>query len=108
MRAKSVVPREQARRDIEAAIDYYADHAGEAVALRFVEALESALRMVGTRAATGSPQYGRELEIRGLRHRRLKRFPFLLLYIERADHIDLWRLLHAQRDIPTLMRVPDA
>ena len=39
MTAKRIVPREQAQRDIESAIDHYADQAGENVALGFIEAL---------------------------------------------------------------------
>ena len=35
-----------------------------------------------------------------LRCRPLKRYPYLLFYMEREAHIDLWRVLHGQRDIP--------
>ena len=42
MTAKTIVERWLARRDIEAAIDHYFSKAGEAVALGFVEALETA------------------------------------------------------------------
>ena len=104
MTAKVIVPREQARRDVDAAIDHYLDHAGEDVALGFIDALESAFRLIGARPATGSPLYGHELGLPGLRHRRLKRFPYLVFYVERGDHIDVWRVLHAQRDIPARMR----
>jgi toxin ParE1/3/4 len=31
-----------------------------------------------------------------------------VFYIERDDHIDVWRVLHAQRDIPALMREPES
>jgi toxin ParE1/3/4 len=33
----------------------------------------------------------------------LWRFPYLVFYLERADCIDVWRVLHAQRDIPSWM-----
>jgi len=42
MTAKPVIPREQARRDVEAAVDFYATEAGETVALRFIDAVEAA------------------------------------------------------------------
>jgi toxin ParE1/3/4 len=29
-----------------------------------------------------------------------------VLYIERASHIDVWRVLHAERDIPVWMKDP--
>jgi toxin ParE1/3/4 len=55
----------------------------------------------------GSPQYAHELAIPGLRSRKLKRYPYLVFYLERDDHIDVWRVLHAERDIPAWMRTPD-
>ena len=106
MTAKPVVLRELARRDIDAAGDYYADQAGEDVALGFIDALESACRLIATRPATGSPVYGHELGLPGLRHRKLKRYPYLVFYVDRGDHVDVWRVLHAQRDIPARMREP--
>jgi toxin ParE1/3/4 len=106
MTAKPIVPREQAQRDIESAIDHYADQAGENVALGFIEALESAYRLIATRPATGSPPCGHELGLSGLRHRRLKRYPYLIFYVDRDDHVDVWRVPHAQRDIPARMQDP--
>ena len=57
MTIKAVVPREQAARDIKAAIDPCAAHASEDIALGFVDAMESAYRLIATRPATGSPLY---------------------------------------------------
>lgn len=37
----------------------------------------------------------------GLRSRNLKRNPDLVFYVERSRHIDVWRVLYGQRDIPT-------
>jgi toxin ParE1/3/4 len=36
----------------------------------------------------------------------LSRYPYLLFYVERQDHIDVWRVLHSQRDIPAWLQVP--
>ena len=41
---KRVVPRELARRDVEAAIDFYISEAGPDIALGFIDALQSAYR----------------------------------------------------------------
>jgi toxin ParE1/3/4 len=30
-----------------------------------------------------------------------------VFYVERQDHIDVWRVLHGQRDIAVWMREPD-
>ena len=31
----------------------------------------------------------------------------LVFYVERPEHIDVWRVLHGQRDIPAWMQDPD-
>lgn len=107
MKSKPLVPRERALQDIGEAVDYYAADAGAEIAERFVEALESVLRAIASQPAAGSPRYAHELGMRGLRCRRLGRFPYLVFYIERGDHIDIWRVIHAHRDIPAWMRDPD-
>ena len=101
---KPLIPREQARRDVEDAIDHYAQEAGGDVALGFIESLEDAYRQIVRHPAAGSPFWAHELNLPGLRSRSLKRYPYLVFYIERDDHIDVWRVLHGQRDIPTWMQ----
>jgi toxin ParE1/3/4 len=70
------------------------------VALRFNEALRDAYEAIAGRPASGSRRYGNLLGIAGLRSRKLHRYPYLVFYIENEDHIDVWRVLHAQRNIP--------
>jgi toxin ParE1/3/4 len=41
------------------------------------------------------------LKIAGLRSRRVARFPYLVFYVEQEDHLEVRRVLHAKRDIPT-------
>jgi toxin ParE1/3/4 len=106
MTVKSVVPRETARRDVDEAIDYYLREAGDRIALRFIDAMQAALRFIGQSPAAGSPRYAYELDLPGLRSRQLKRFPYLIFYVEREDHIDIWRVLHAKRDIPVWLHEP--
>lgn len=106
MKTKRVVPRVRAYRDVEEAIDHYARDAGSDVALRFVDALDAAYRAIAEHPASGSPRYAHELALPGLRHRRLKRFPWLVFYVARDDHIDVWRVLDARRDIPAWLDEP--
>jgi toxin ParE1/3/4 len=96
---RPIVPRAAALWDVEAAVDYYSDEAGTDIALKFIDALERAYRAISVHPATGSPRYAHELDIPGLRSRKLTRFPHRVFYFEREDHIDIWRVLHAQRDI---------
>lgn len=106
MSGKRVVLRERAQRDIDGAVEHYLTEAGAAVALAFIDALEKTHRQIATRPATGSPRYAHELEIPGLRFRTVKRFPYLVFYVEREAEIDVWRVLHGARDIPAWMLEP--
>ncbi len=107
MKLKPVVAREQARRDIEAVLAHYLAEAPPVVALGFIDALEQAYTHLGRQPATGSPRYAHELNLPGLRAWPLTRYPYLLFYVERPEHIDVWRVLHSQRDIPAWMQKPD-
>ena len=31
----------------------------------------------------------------------------MVFYVDRADHIDIWRVLHGKRDIPSWIREAD-
>ncbi len=107
MKAKPVIPRELANRDIDEAIAYYLSEGADQAALNFIDALEQAYTHIGRHPATGSPRYAHELNLPGLRFRPLTRYPHLVFYIEHADHIDVWRVLHGQRDIAAWMNEPD-
>jgi toxin ParE1/3/4 len=104
---KRIIPREQANRDIDAALDHYLSEAGEKAALGFIDALERAFRHIARHPATGSPRYAHELDLPGLRSWPLRRYPYLVFFVERDDHIDVWRILHGERDIPAWMRAPE-
>jgi toxin ParE1/3/4 len=106
--AKPVVPRDAAKQDVEGAIDFYVREAGEVTALRFIANLESAYGAIGRQPGTGSPRYGYELDVPGLRARLMGRFPYLIFYVECDDRVDVWRVLHAHRDIPSWLQPPSA
>lgn len=88
-------------------MDFYAREAGRDVALGFIDALRNAYRTISSRPASGSPRYAHELELPGLRSRTLARSPYIVFYVEQADHIDVWRVLHAKRDIPSWLESAD-
>lgn len=104
MRAKPVVPREQAHGDVENAVAHYLAEGAESAALGFIDALENAYRHVGRHPASGSPRYAHELNLPGLRSWPLTRYPYLVFYVEHPDYVDVWRVLHGQRDIPAWMQ----
>jgi len=106
VKAKAVVPREVARRDVEEAIDHYRGQGAARAALDFVDELEKAYTHIGRQPASGSPRYAHALNLPGLRCWPLTRFPYLVFYFERDDAVDVWRVLHGQRDIPAWMNEP--
>jgi toxin ParE1/3/4 len=107
VKPKQVVPRERADRDVNEAIDFYLSENAPEAALGFIDALEQAYRHIGRHPETGSSRYAVELSLPGLRFWTLKKYPHLVFYLERSDHVDVWRVLHAQRNIPASMREPD-
>ena len=107
MTGKRVVLRERADRDAEEAVDHYLREAGEKIALGFVDALEGACAHIADHPAAGSSRHAHELNLPGLRAWPLKRYPYLLFYAERDDHVDVWRLLRAERDIPAWLWEPE-
>lgn len=104
MKARRVIPRELARRDVEDIVDHYLVEGASKAALGFIDALESAYAQIGRHPGSGSPRYGHALNLPGLRSWPLPRYPHLVFYIEHEDHIDVWRTLHGQRDIPAWMQ----
>ena len=100
---KPIVPRELANHDINEIIGYYLGESAEQAAYGFIDALEGAYTHIGRHPATGSPRYAHELNLPGLRFWPLSRYPHLVFYVERPDHIDVWRVLHGKQDIPEWM-----
>jgi toxin ParE1/3/4 len=98
---KPVILRQRAELDITEAIDRYLDEASAQVAQGFVDALEQAFRPINRQPAAGSPRWGHALGLEGLRAWPLSRYPYLVFYLERSDHLDVWRVLHGQRDVPS-------
>ncbi|TFH16898.1 MAG: type II toxin-antitoxin system RelE/ParE family toxin [Acidimicrobiales bacterium] len=101
MPTRSVRLRERAAADIDRAVDFYLAEADTEVALRFVDAVARAVGQISRSPQSGSLQFSYELEIPGLRVRPLARFPYLVFYVVVDDVVDVWRILHTRRDIPS-------
>lgn len=101
--AKALIQRKLALIDIDQAISHYLEEGAEAAALGLVDALEQAYAHIARQPGTGSPRYAHELGIPDLRFWPLRKYPYLVFYVEHADHVDVWRVLHMKRDIPAWM-----
>jgi toxin ParE1/3/4 len=104
---KAIIPRQLARNDVEAAIDLNATEAGPDVALGFIDALQTAFELIGAHPECGSLRYAYELTLPDLRSIGLKKYSYIVFYRPQADHVDVWRVLHAKRDVPQWMQGAD-
>ena len=104
MKAKPVIPRQQANQDVEDAVSYYLGEHAETAALGFIDELERAYSHIARNPNAGSTRYAHELDLPGLRSWPLKRYPHLVFYVDRSDHIDVWRVLHGMRDLPAWLQ----
>ena len=105
MKPKAVIPRKRALRDVDEAIKHYLGEGAPQAALGFIEALQRAYAHIARNPGLGSSTYAVELNLPGLCFWRLRTYPYLIVYVERADHIDVWCVLHGERDIPTGMQL---
>ena len=101
MDVKPVIPRELAYLDFASALQYYLS---EATALGFIDSLEATYTHIARHPASGSLCYADALNLPGLRYWQLPTYPFLIFYLERESHIDVWRVLHARPDIPDFLQ----
>ncbi len=104
MSRKPIQRRRRAQLDIEEATDYYLHEAGARVALTFADRAEDTLNAIGAAPRIGSPRYAHQLGVRGLRMRAIRGFPFLIFYVEQDDRVEVWRVLHARRDIASSLQ----
>jgi len=99
-----VVQSNAAKTDVRGAVVHYRDEAGTEIAREFIDALEAAIRQIGAWPGVGSTRFADLLGIPELRSFALQRFPYVIFCMERSDCVDVWRVLHGQRDIPSTLR----
>jgi toxin ParE1/3/4 len=102
-----VVLREAARSDIDEAVAYYVAQGALASATEFLEQLERALGLMARHPQAGSTRYAHVLGLPELRSWLIDGFPYSVFYVARPNHLDVWRVLHGQRDIPAWMRTEE-
>ena len=95
---------EEARRDIEDTTLYYQDEAGDALAGRFVDAVEKSVLQLSKYPKSGAIRFRAFSDLPELRIWPITGFPYYILYRETADQLLIVRILHAQRDIPAILR----
>lgn len=104
MKLLAVKLRPAARVDVEEAASWYREQGGESLESRFVERFRAALDHIARHPLSGSVHYGDLTRLGGLRFWALRGFPYLVFYQDRGEWLDVWRVLHAERDIPAWLR----
>ena len=100
---KPAVLRPQALRDQQSEVRHYRKEGGTRVAMRVAKATNQALDQIEFEPGMGSPTLGKLLGISGLRTWRLGKFPLVWCYFERADHLNVVRLLGERQDIAAIL-----
>ncbi|MBI5440719.1 MAG: type II toxin-antitoxin system RelE/ParE family toxin [Deltaproteobacteria bacterium] len=101
---KPVRVRPRADREIDDHAGYIAKDYLEA-ALRFLDAVQAAFDRIGERPSIGSPRYAHLPIMENLRVWAVPDFEnYLVFYVERDDYVDVLRVLHAARDIPSALQ----
>lgn len=92
--------------DLQAQVDWYRDHAGSEIAVRYVDAVEVALRELVQTPGLGRPRFQSWPELAGIRSWRVPRPFYRHLIFYRYDDQTLWveRVLHGARDLPRRLR----
>ncbi len=97
---------QEAEEDLERAIDYYRQEAGEDVALRFVDVAFHAFSLL-----VEHPEMGRHYDaaldprLRKVRAWPLREFPYVVFYVVSGDEdLDVLAVVEAHQDLPELLR----
>ena len=102
---KSIRQRPQAAADLASIADYLTASAGHAVALRFIDAVETAYALLSAHPASGSPRHAHvlpELPV-PLRFHPVKHFERILIYyLDQPEAVEVIRLWDASRGLDAL------
>ncbi len=95
------------QRDVDRWTEEHGEH-GDDEEMAFIMSLQEAVTRIQENVPGGSPRYGIELRIKGLRHVKMEphtKFAFLVFYVEQEDgSAKLARLALSEGDIPPLLR----
>lgn len=104
MNPKPVVLSDRASVEVAQVVRHYSSTASSDVARSFAGAVRDAVQHLSLFPATGSTPFDLPLHWPALRSWPVSGFPYLQLYVESDDAIDIYRVLHTARDIPESLR----
>jgi toxin ParE1/3/4 len=96
----------QADEDLKSSAAYYA-LSSITTAKRFARAIQDAIDLVSQYPEIGSINYAAPASQQGLRSMVVKRFPYLIFYLDRPEDIFVVRVMHMSNDLPESLRTID-
>ena len=100
---RKIVIRPRASKDLDEEFAYIAENNIDA-ALRFFDATRESISQLAKMPGIGSPCEVKNQSLAGLRKWAVKAFnKHLIFYLTQDDCIEVVRILHAARDIPTVL-----
>lgn len=75
-----------------------------ALADELYDEVANALTKLARNPGTGSPRYAHVLPGGALRMWILRKFPYVLFYLEHDTHLEVIRFLHSHRDMPAALQ----
>lgn len=103
--AKTLIYQIKAQEDVEQAVDYYKEKS-KALGNKFYHELVKAYGHIGDHPAIGSNRFAYELNIPNLKTWALTDFLYIIFYIEKAEYIRIYRVLHSHQQIPSWLFEP--
>jgi toxin ParE1/3/4 len=103
MAQRKLVRRPAAQRDLAEAVRYLRKESGAAVSHRFLDEVNATFTRLRSFPNLGTPWPTTRRELVGLRRRLIPHFPYSVFYLSSDEVIELVRVLHNSRDIPTLL-----
>ncbi|MEP6483486.1 MAG: type II toxin-antitoxin system RelE/ParE family toxin [Rudaea sp.] len=104
MNRRVVKMRPAARRDVAAAVAWFAKEGGATIARRSIDEVHMLFDRLASHPSSGSPRYAALCALADLKTMSLKDFPYLVFYLDRDEWVDVLRVFHGARDIPELLR----
>lgn len=100
MTGKVVRTRSAAEAELHSAVAFYVDEGALDAALGLVDEFEAAPVAISDHPAIGSPRLEIELGIPGVRVFALRTYPYVIIYFDTPEYVDVRQPLHSSRDIP--------
>jgi toxin ParE1/3/4 len=106
---EAVTQRPNTRLDLLEQFVYLGERAGVEVAERYFATVEETCALLIAQSESGVPYESGIEKLAGLRRVPVKRFGnYLIFYIPHAGGVDVFRVLHASRDIESIFRVEES